>query len=280
MLIPFDSLFHIPYSIFMLFIIGLFIGSFLNVLADRLSMGKTMGGRSMCDVCKHVLSWNDLIPIVSFVILGGKCRYCKASFSIQYPLVEFFTGVIFVMTWYFSLHSVLIPSDLYLLHSIHLGFAAVLIVMLLADLRYQIIPDEMQIALLILGVLKILSISIVISGASLLMVSQTMGMHILYGLAVMVPLLLLFVMTRGRGMGFGDVKLAFVMGLILGLLPGFLALYIGFVIGGVVGGILLLTKKGKRKTKIAFGPFLILGLYIMIFFEAEVILFISHMYGV
>lgn len=274
-----EPIFPIPYSIFLLFVVGLFFGSFLNVLADRLSMGKTMGGRSMCDSCKHVLSWNDLIPIVSFVILRGKCRYCKAPFSVQYPLVELFTGVIFVMTWYFSLHSVLIPSDSYLLHSIHLGFAAVLIVMLLADFRYQVIPDEMQIALLILGVSKILYTSIVIGGVGLFVVSQTMGIHILYGLSVMVPLLLVFLITKGRGMGFGDVKLAFVMGLILGLLPGFLALYIGFVIGGIVGGILLLTKKGKRKTKIAFGPFLILGLYLMMFFESEIVLFVSKIYG-
>ncbi|MDP4011935.1 MAG: prepilin peptidase [Candidatus Roizmanbacteria bacterium] len=274
-----EPIFPIPYSIFLLFVVGLFFGSFLNVLADRLSMGKTMGGRSMCDSCKHVLSWNDLIPIVSFVILRGKCRYCKAPFSVQYPLVELFTGVIFVMTWYFSLHSVLIPSDSYLLHSIHLGFAAVLIVMLLADFRYQVIPDEMQIALLILGVSKILYTSIVIGGVGLSVVSQTMGMHALYGLSVMAPLLLVFLITKGRGMGFGDVKLAFVMGLILGLLPGFLALYIGFVIGGIVGGILLLTKKGKRKTKIAFGPFLILGLYLMMFFESEIVLFVSKIYG-
>ena len=274
-----EPIFPIPYSIFLLFEVGLFFGSFLNVLADRLSMGKTMGGRSMCDSCMHVLSWNDLIPIVSFLILRGKCRYCKAPFSIQYPLVELFTGVIFVITWYFSLHSILIPPDSYLLHSIHLGFAAVLIVMLLADFRYQIIPDEMQIALLILGVSKILYTSIVIGGVGLSVVSQTMGMHALYGLSVMAPLLLVFLITKGRGMGFGDVKLAFVMGLILGLLPGFLALYIGFVIGGIVGGILLLTKKGKRKTKIAFGPFLILGLYTMIFFENEIVLFVSKIYG-
>ncbi|PIZ63239.1 hypothetical protein COY16_02590 [Candidatus Roizmanbacteria bacterium CG_4_10_14_0_2_um_filter_39_13] len=262
-----------------LFFIGLFFGSFLNVLADRLSKRKTILGRSMCDSCKHVLSWNDLIPIVSYLMLHGKCRYCKAPFSIQYPLAEIFTGVIFVLTWYLSTERLIISADLFGIHIIHIAIVAVLIVMFLSDIRYQIIPDEMQIALLMLGILKVVSLSLFLKGTSLIGLSQDLGMHILYGVGVMSPLLLVFLITKGRGMGFGDVKLAFVMGLILGLLSGFLALYISFVVGGMVGGVLLLTKKGKRKTKIAFGPFLILGLYLMMFIEEDIILFVSRIYG-
>lgn len=262
-----------------IFFIGLFFGSFLNVLADRLSKGKTMLGRSICDSCKHTLAWNDLIPIVSYVILGGKCRYCKASFSIQYPLAEIFTGVIFVLTWYLSTERLVISADVFGLHIIHVAMAAALIVMLLSDIRYQIIPDEMQIVLFMLGVSKIVYMNLFLRGASMLGVSQDLGMQMVYGAVVMSPLLLVFLITRGRGMGFGDVKLAFVMGLILGLLSGFLALYVGFVVGGLVGGVLLLTKKGKRKTKIAFGPFLILGMYLLMFFEEDVILFVSKIYG-
>jgi len=274
--LAFDS----PVIIFaFIFFIGLFFGSFLNVLADRLSKGQTMLGRSMCESCKHSLAWNDLIPIVSYVILKGKCRYCKAPFSIQYPLTEIFTGVIFVLTWYLSTERLIISADVFGLHIIHLAVAAVLIVMFLADIRYQIIPDEMQVALFILGVSQIVYTSLFLRGASILGISQDVGMQMVYGAAVMSPLLLVFLITKGRGMGFGDVKLAFVMGLILGLMSGFLALYIGFVVGGLVGGILLLAKKGKRKTKIAFGPFLILGFYIMLFFESEVILLMSKIYG-
>src|SRR3989344_9157803 len=151
-----------------IFFIGLFFGSFLNVLADRLSKGKTMLGRSICDSCKHTLAWNDLIPIVSYVILGGKCRYCKAPFSIQYPLAEIFTGVIFVLTWYVSTERLVISTDVFGLHIIHVAIAAVLIVMFLADIRYQIIPDEMQIALLILGISKIVYMSLFLRGASII----------------------------------------------------------------------------------------------------------------
>src|SRR3989338_11512033 len=93
-------------------ICGLLFGSFLNVLADRLSFGKTILGRSKCDSCKHELAWNDLLPIVSYIVLQGKCRYCKAPFSLQYPLVELFTGVIFALSWYVSTTYLFLPNNL------------------------------------------------------------------------------------------------------------------------------------------------------------------------
>ncbi|KKQ37679.1 MAG: Type 4 prepilin-like protein leader peptide-processing enzyme PilD [Candidatus Roizmanbacteria bacterium GW2011_GWA2_37_7] len=261
------------------FILGLIFGSFLNVLADRLSKRKTILGRSKCDSCNHELAWNDLIPIVSYMMLGGKCRYCKASFSIQYPLVELFTAGVFVMTWYVSTEQLLLPRSSVLIHIFHMAIAAVLIVMLLADLRYQIIPDEMQIALLLIGFLKIMYVGVVFGQSDILQLMQMVGQHIILGVAVMAPLLAVFLLTKGRGMGFGDVKLTFVIGVILGMVSGYLALYIGFVSGGIIGALLLVTKRGKRKTKIAFGPFLILGFYVMLFFEPEIILFMSRIYG-
>src|SRR3990167_11154860 len=93
--------FNILYSI-ILFIIGLFFGSFLNVVADRLACEQTLGGRSKCDTCKRELSWIDLIPIISYTSLKVKCRYCQASISIQYPISEIATGVIFTLTWILS----------------------------------------------------------------------------------------------------------------------------------------------------------------------------------
>lgn len=262
-----------------IFILGLIFGSFLNVLADRLSKGKTIFGRSKCDSCAHDLGWYDLIPIVSFLMLKGKCRYCKASFSVQYPIAEIFTGVIFTLTWFLSTEHLLFPQNTYIVHVLNIAITAVLIVMLFSDLRYHIIPDEMQIALFIFGAVKLVYVSFIFGSSNNMGIFQMFGMQLLYGLIVMSPLLLVFLITKGRGMGFGDVKLAFVIGMMLGLISGFLALYIGFIIGGIVGSILLLTKKVNRKTKIAFGPFLILGLYSMIFFENEIILLISRIYG-
>lgn len=249
-------------------IFGLFIGSFLNVLADRLSNEQTILGRSMCDSCHHVLAWYDLFPIISFASLMGRCRYCKASMSVQYPLSEIFTSVIFMLTYYLSILNYNLPT----LHYIHIIIASILTVMLLSDLRYQIIPDEMQVTLFIVVVARM---GFMFYPTILLSELQP---YLLGSLAVTAPLLLVFVITRGRGMGFGDVKYAVSMGLMLGIWNGLIGLYISFLLGGFIGLIILLLRKGSRKSKIAFGPFLFIGTYAMLFFEADIILLLSKIY--
>ncbi len=260
-----DQLFMYVYLAFA----GLFMGSFFNVLADRLSMGKTILGRSMCDSCGHMLEWKDLIPIVSFTLLKGKCRYCKASFSIQYPLSELFTAAVFVLTYYLSLHT----YNQEALHIVHLLIASVFVVMLLSDLRYQILPDEMQIVLLFGALVRLF-----------IMYQPTfswneLSPYLLGSIVVMVPLLLVFLFSKGRGMGFGDVKFAVGMGLLLGMWSGLIAMYIAFLLGGVIGAAILLLNRGTMKSKIAFGPFLLIGTYLMLFFESEVILLFARLYS-
>ena len=247
---------------------GLFFGSFLNVLADRLSFGKTILGRSMCESCHHVLAWNDLIPVISYTLLNGKCRYCKASISIQYPLSEIFTAVMFVLTYYLSLQS----YNQFPLHIIHVLIAAILVVMILSDLRYQILPDEMQIALIIVSLVRLYVLF------QPTFASVDVKLYAIGALGVPLPLLLVFLFSKGRGMGFGDVKYAVSMGLLLGIWNGLIALYLAFIIGGLVGGAVLLLRKGSMKTKIAFGPFLFLGTYLMLFYEADIILILSRIY--
>lgn len=264
---------------FGLFILGIFFGSFLNALADRLSTENTMLGRSKCDACGHVLGWRDLIPVLSFVFLLGKCRYCKVKLSFKYPISEIFTGIIFSLTWYLAVTRALIPVGADVVNYIYLAIAAVLIVMFLADIGYQVIPDEMQISLFIFGLIKLLYLQIVFFHQTAFEVAKITGLSLVYGVAVMAPILLVYIITKGKGMGFGDVKLSFNMGFILGILSGYLALYIGFISGGLFGALMLILKKGKRKTKIAFGPFLILGLYLMLFFESEVTIFLGRIYG-
>ena len=247
--------------------IGLFFGSFFNVLADRLSMERTILGRSMCDTCNHILGWYDLIPLISFALLKGRCRYCKASLSFGYPLSELFTSAVFVLTYYFS-------TNVYRqepLHMIHLVIAGILIVMFLSDIRYQIIPDEMQIALFLTSIIRIFLFSQNIS-------IEIVKPYFLGAVATMLPLLLVFLLSKGRGMGFGDVKYAISMGLLLGIWNGLVGLYLAFVFGGAIGGILLLMKKSKMKSKIAFGPFLFIATYLMMFFENDIILLLSKIY--
>lgn len=248
------------------FILGTAIGSFLNELIDRLPFEKSMMGRSHCDYCKKKLAWIDLIPVVSYFLIGGRCRYCKKKLSWKYPALELFTGVVFgFMSFY------LLPSVDFFHLLLYLAIAACLIVIFFADVKYQIIPDETHIFLLILVL-----IMKIIDGATLF----SLMFNVIEGVAVMTPILLLYLLTKGRGMGFGDVKLAFVMGWMMGVKMGLLSLYFGFIGGAFIGIALLLLKQKKLKSKIAFGPFIIGGIVLVISFQKEINAFIHKIYGV
>lgn len=245
-----------------LFIFGLAIGSFLNVLIDRLPMEESIMGRSHCDYCKRKLGPYDLIPVLSFFALGGKCRYCKKKISWIYPLVELITGILFATTWFY------IPVQNPLVRIAYLGIVSCLIVIFFTDAKYQIIPDYMQIALF---------------GFSLFAVGEGITPLIFLkraasSLLVMLPILFLYVMTKGRGMGFGDVKLSFIIGFFLGLRNGFVAMYIAFVSGALFGLMLIVLKRKRLKSKIAFGPFLVLGIILMVFFGSNIMTIINKMY--
>lgn len=214
---------------FIVFIFGLAVGSFLNVLIDRLPKGRdVIAGRSRCDYCKKILRWYELVPLLSWAIQGGRCRQCHKSLSWQYPLVEIATGVGFIIFvgsyWYWIIFSALL-------------------VIFMADLKYQIIPDSM----VVVGVIGVI-------GAIGLI-----GENVLAGAGAAAFFFLLWLITRGRAMGLGDVKLAFLMGLLLGFPGIIIACYLAFLTGAGVGVILILRGIKGLKSKIAFGPFLILG---------------------
>ncbi len=257
-----------------LFIFGTAIGSFLNVLIDRLPREESINGRSHCEFCKKTLSPLDLIPVVSFLFLKGKCRYCGEKLSWQYPGIEILTGVLFVAISNFKFP--ILPINQLPITNIqllipNLGIISCLIVIFFIDLKNKIIPDEMQIALFI-------SIFFLRVMGSIGVVGVMWG--ILEGGIVMLPILLLYLITRGRGMGFGDVKLAFNMGFFLGIKGGFVAIYLGFILGAFFGILLLLLKKKKMKSKIAFGPFLVLGILILIFLRDPIFQLIQRIYGI
>jgi len=263
---------------FFIFILGLAIGSFLDVLIDRIPRGESILGRSHCEYCKKQLRWYELIPLFSFLIQGGKSRCCRKKLSLQYPLVEVITGIFFVIIF-------VIPSDTGLLigsldalrllgmtikealrllgMTIKFGIISCLIVVFFIDLKYQIIPDSIQVALFIFVLLfSAISYKLQVTNNYLLLITN----YLFSGFIVMAPILLLWLVTKGRGMGFGDVKLAFTMGVLLGIKGGLMALYIAFVTGAVTGVILLIGKKKGLKSKIAFGPFLVIGTVIVLFF--------------
>ncbi|MCA9371716.1 prepilin peptidase [Candidatus Woesebacteria bacterium] len=261
------------------FVIGLFFGSFLNVLADRLPRGETILGRSKCESCKHELAWNDLIPIISYILLRGRCRYCKKHFSIQYVFVEIGTAIIFTLTHYFSItHYYIVGASV-----LHLILVSIWIAMLLSDLRYFILPDSLQGAAFVTAVIH--SILIVPSwhftlefvSISTFLLSLS-SIPLVAGIIVALPIYLLYIVTKGKGMGFGDVKLAFVLGVLLGPWQGLLSLYLASIFGGSVALIFLALRKAHLKSKIPFGPFLILGGYIMLFFGPYIIAQYMYIY--
>lgn len=244
-----------------LFLIGLFIGSFLNVLIDRLPRGETILGRSHCENCHRTLRWYDLLPLVSFAFTRGKCRYCHTRLSYQYPFMELFTGVSFVLVLLFTLNnSVSFGGNFMVIILFNLSVVSSLIVIFFADLKYKIIPDEV---LIFLGVVTFLWL--IFTSPDLFF------QNLLTGLGAFLFFLFIFLLTRGRGMGFGDVKFAFLIGLLLGFPQAPIALYVAFLTGGLVGIILILWKKKGMKSEVPFGPFLVFGTVISFFFSPFII---------
>lgn len=240
---------------FIFFILGLFFGSFLNVLIDRLPQGENpWRGRSRCDYCKKTLGVWDLLPVISFLWLRGKCRYCHKRLSWEYPLLELFTASVFGICGLALLNHYINHPYLGLILTAGLIIASSFIVIFFADIKYQIIPDEMIISLL---------------GGSLLFIvftSRSLLPYLLTSLIAAGFFLAIYVVTRGRGMGFGDVKLVFALGLFLGFPKALIALYIAFLTGAVVSLILILVKKKRLKSRIAFGPFLVGGSVLSLIF--------------
>lgn len=228
-----------------LFILGLCVGSFVNVLSDRLPNGEdVLVSRSHCDYCKKILSWYELVPILSYVIQKRRCRHCHKVLSFQYPFVELFTGLGFVViALVFGMY-----SSLFVALSVVFTMSMVILV---ADFKYFIIPD---VTLIVMGIVGLFSLTT--------LPFQEVRAHLLSAVAAFVGFLLLYLLTKQKGMGFGDVKLAGVLGLLLGFPNLVIALYTAFLTGAIVGVILMIVGKAKMKTKLPFGPFLILGMFV------------------
>jgi leader peptidase (prepilin peptidase)/N-methyltransferase len=212
-------------------VLGLCIGSFINVVIYRLPRGESIvTGRSHCTHCGKMIAWYDLFPLLSYLLLGGRCRNCKTPISWRYPLVEGLTaGLFLVLYLHFGLTAPMIK---------YLFLAALLVAVSFIDLEHFIIPNGLVLAGVIFGI----GISFFIHNVSFL--SALLGAVSCSGF-----LLLASLISRG-GMGLGDVKLAVVTGLFLGWPLGPLGLLIGICIGGLLGIVLLVTGTKGRKDPI------------------------------
>lgn len=245
------------FTLVMLFSMGLCAGSFVNMLVYRTAVKyelikikkRVLGERSVCDYCGRQLGWSDNIPVISWLVLGGHSRCCHKKLPLLYPIVELSTGILFVMS-FVILNEVkelaIGGSEILLTLRLARVIASLVVITMMVfstvfDLKYMILPDfatiVMGVGALILGGTQGVAAALVASGF----------------------LGVLFLVTRGRGLGLGDVKLAVVMGLLLGLTRVIVAFYVAFIVGAIVGGGLLLSHRVTRKSKIPFGPFLILG---------------------
>lgn len=251
-----------------IFIFGLIVGSFLNCLIYRLE--KKEGfilGRSFCPKCRHQLSFFDLIPLLSFFILKGKCRYCSQKISWQYPLVELTTGLLFILIFNFQFPLFSQFSIFNFLKLIfYFSITSFLIVIFVYDLKHYIIPD------------RIIYPAIILTFIYQLFKIWNLGRGNWFEiwdliLAVLPSLFFLAInlISQGRWMGFGDFKLAILMGLFIGFPNVLVAFFFSFFVGAIISiGLIILNKK-TLKSEIPFGPFLVTGTFIALFWGQEII---------
>lgn len=239
------------------FALGLLIGSFLNVVILRINTGRSVvHGRSKCARCSRPLAWYELFPVFSFLLLKGKCRTCESHISFQYPLVELVTAIVFVVIYSKILVAGAFTSLAAIAFVFALVVAALLIVIMVYDIRHKIIPDMVVYPFILLAFLSVIWRAVMVPGFSLM--TGLVG-----GVMVALPFFLLWYFSKGRLMGYGDVKLVLGIGWLTGFSVGISALVLAFWIGGIVGLLLIgLTKRYGMKSELAFGPFLIIGFFI------------------
>lgn len=231
-------------------IYGIIIGSFLNVCIYRIPKNESIiVNRSHCMNCGKQIKWYDLVPIVSYLVLGGKCRYCKTKLSIQYPLVEFINGLGYALI--LISNGVNIKSILFCLCS------SALLTLSVIDWRTFEIPVAFNIFIGILGIIRLLTDL------------EHWYVYVIGFFAVSGFLYLLFLITKGRGIGGGDIKLMAAAGLLIGWKNIILALGIGCVLGSIIH--IILMKVQNKERVLAFGPYLSLGIYIAMLYGNQII---------
>jgi leader peptidase (prepilin peptidase)/N-methyltransferase len=234
----------------MVFLFGITIGSFLNVCIYRIPKKEDIvKERSHCMSCGNVLEWYELIPLFSFCLQGGKCRKCKAKLSWQYPLIEALNGCVYM--WIFAVNGVKAESLLLCI------CASALIVISVIDWRTYEIPAGCNILIGMLGIVQIF-------------LDLTHWYSYVTGFfTVSVLFYIIYLVTKGRGIGGGDIKLMAAAGLLLGWQKILLALAIGSIAGSVIH--LTLMKLQKRDRVLAFGPYLSLGIFVSMLYGNELI---------
>lgn len=294
------------------FILGTILGSFAKALADRSLQGRSFFGRSYCPDCKHKLGIFDLLPVLSYILIKGKCKYCRKKISMEYPLVELIMGILIAFLFYQSSSSVIAILSLskewqslflnyeHIKQFFDLIFKTFIITILVSvtitDFKKTLIPDRIIIPSIWIALVSLITFTIYRVGYLYFYLNQTpigklllppasdyFTRHAFYaiqdlllggvltGLGIAGFFLGLIIITKGKGMGGGDVKLGAFMGLGLGFPGGLLATVLAFLTGAISAMILIIFKKKKFGENIPFGPFLVLGSLAALFWGEKII---------
>ena len=283
-----------------LFLFGLAVGSFLNVLIFRYTPEgkffdiKKISGRSHCMSCKKTLEAKELIPIFSFLFLRGKCSSCGEKISFQYPIIEFLSGALFVLVplflnSFFGIRNAIFvsltaPGWYYLFILFWILIFLSLLLIFVIDLKHYIIPDGLNIFIFLSGI--VVTLLFAVNEAHILPFRESFlrnyalifspFQNVFYNHALGfigggLFFLFLFLISRGRGMGMGDVKLAFASGMVLGWPDIMFTSMIAFIFGGIWAAVLYFSKKKTMKDKLPFGPFFVVAFVITVFFGFDLI---------
>ncbi|MFH1142560.1 MAG: prepilin peptidase [Candidatus Uhrbacteria bacterium] len=255
------------FYILFIFLIGICVGSFLNVLVFRTHEQKSLvRSRSKCQKCEMAIAWYDLVPVLSFFLLRQRCRHCKSAISWQYPLVELATGLLFVLVFLFhfdALTGVFPATDTlpaiipFLVRD--LIFSIFLIVLFVYDFKYQLLLDRFTIPAMVVALLINLFLGVSIW-------SMLMGAIMIGGF-----FFVQWFLSKGKWIGDGDIRMGTLMGLMLGLTQGLVALFLAYILGAAVGVVLLVSKKARMKTQIPFGTFLAVATFVALLWGEQIL---------
>ncbi len=250
------------------FVVGLSIGSFVNVLLYRLprqeSFAKT---RSKCPHCSYQLQWFDLVPLASFIFLSGKCRKCKESISPSYPAVELLFGLLSLLIFLEFTGNLLIVL-------FWLIIVSALAVLMLFDFRYLILPDLVLVSILVVTVVY----EVAYRALGWSWFGVTWQSSIMAAMVIAIVFGAVWFFSRGKWLGFGDVKLGFIVGLIFGVSGSAFILYASFIIGGAIALMLLLSHKATLKTKLPLGSFISMASILYVFYQIPISHFLNKIF--
>lgn len=257
-----------------IFVLGLCFGSFVNMLVYRTAVRYELKSppsprlrkgenRSFCDYCGKQLKWYENIPVFSWLIQKGKTKCCQKKLPVSYPVVELMMGILFlIINLKFEIFNQFLNFQTLFQFLIGLIIIVLLVFSAVFDWKYMILPDFSTVILVICG---------------LILIWASYASPLQYFLSALVAsgfLLVLNLITKGKGMGMGDVKLAIFMGLFLGYPKIIVAFYVAFIVGAIFGIILIIFKKAKKRSHIPFGPFLILGTFVAWVWGSNIIEFL------